>query len=206
MKYVGVNHWNYKGYPRIVRGGIDYNTGKTRWRLCFGKNNAISSVNLNKLIELKDSGEYLNYERVAKYDFDLMKIYDLYTSGLTTSEISELLGCSRRTVDRRIRKLFTKDEINKLRVQKISKTHKNNNSLDNQIKASKLRTSTGYFRVSKIVKNNLVRYQYTYKVNNKRKTLKSPSIKDLEKRVRNNNLPWVVVDIDKARNTLKESN
>lgn len=58
---------------------------------------------------------------------------------------------------------------------------------------SQLKNTTGFYRVSKCKRNSYKRgfvWKYAYYENNKRKFLSSPSIKELEKKVKEKGLKW----------------
>lgn len=66
--------------------------------------------------------------------------------------------------------------------------------------------STGFFRVYKNKVNDAkqgFRYYYSYLENNKKKGITSIDIKKLEKKVKDKNLPWYIVDEEKANKILK---
>lgn len=63
---------------------------------------------------------------------------------------------------------------------------------------SKKQNKTGFFRVTR--QDN--RWKYRYHINNKRKCLSSTSLKTLEKRVRENNLKWQIVNKEKAKQSI----
>lgn len=70
-------------------------------------------------------------------------------------------------------------------------------------KISKSKNTTGYYRVHR--DNVAGIYIYTVTKNKKVKSLSSVNIRELYFKVINENLPWKILDVSKARNTLKES-
>lgn len=71
----------------------------------------------------------------------------------------------------------------------------NKYSLDEKIRISKRRNTTGYFRVSKVKDKSCKQgfiYKYTYSdENNKKKKISSTKIEDLKKKVELQGLPWI---------------
>ena len=74
---------------------------------------------------------------------------------------------------------------------------------------SKVRNITGFYRVSKQKDNTYKqgfkwRYQYQYK--SIKKSITSIDLKKLEKKVKAQNLPWKIIDDEKAQKSLEENN
>lgn len=70
------------------------------------------------------------------------------------------------------------------------------------------KNSTGFYRVSKTKDNHCKQgflWQYTYPNNGKRTKIRSVSLEKLEKRVKEKNLLWKIVNLDNALKSLKES-
>lgn len=90
-----------------------------------------------------------------------------------------------------------------------NETFKNNERLCNEMEYNK--DSTGFYRVSKInssttkANNKGHYYKYKYKENNQYKSLVSKNIRKLKENVLKRNLPWKMINKDKANNTLIES-
>lgn len=82
-------------------------------------------------------------------------------------------------------------------------------SEEDKHKISEANNSTGYYRVSKQIKkackNGFTwRYQY-YDENGKHKSIYSVNLSKLMLKVISKGLPWEILDIDKARNSIKEN-
>ena len=80
-------------------------------------------------------------------------------------------------------------------------------SLEENNKMGEAKNTTGFYRVSKQKDNNckqgfMWRYQYPYK--STRKSIYSTNLKKLEKKVKAQNLPWQIVNENKARQSLKK--
>ena len=99
--------------------------------------------------------------------------------------------------------------------KKMSKSKKGENhpmygkthSEETRKKISESRNTTGFYRVTKQKDNNckkgfMWRYLYPYK--STRKSIYSTNLKKLEKKVKAQNLPWQIVNENKARQSLKK--
>lgn len=79
-------------------------------------------------------------------------------------------------------------------------------NMENMMKIQQDNDSTGFYRVSK---NNSKKYnalyKYYYKENDQSKALQSINIRVLEENVKKEGLPWKVINVEKAEQTLKES-
>ena len=81
-------------------------------------------------------------------------------------------------------------------------------SQQTKYKISKANNTTGFYRVRKIINSRYKKGFYWdyrfYNNNNKRYKLSSVSLSQLEKKVKAQNLPWQIVDENKARQSLKK--
>lgn len=92
-----------------------------------------------------------------------------------------------------------KEVSKKMKGRKFSKEHKNKISKANTgIKSSRIRNTSGYYRVTKHKdrksKRGFVWKYRWYDENRKRKSFASSDIKKLEKRVKENGLPWFKIE------------
>lgn len=74
-------------------------------------------------------------------------------------------------------------------------------------KISKKLNTTGFYRVTKHNDSSTVQsflWSYQYYIDGKQKHINRVCLNDLEKVVRNKNLPWFIVDEEKAQKSLKE--
>ena len=74
-------------------------------------------------------------------------------------------------------------------------------------KISRTMNTTGFYRVTKYNESHTTQgflWSYKYYIDGKRKVISRVCLSDLEKAVRDKNLPWFIVDEKKAQKSLKE--
>ena len=69
----------------------------------------------------------LMYYSKQKYNIDMDKLKEEYDSGKTMQELAEIFGCSRKTISRRLHKIYSNDEIDKRKCNNISNGLMNKN-------------------------------------------------------------------------------
>lgn len=93
--------------------------------------------------------------------------------------------------------------------KKASISHKNKKlSLETKQKVSEFNNSTGFFRVYKDKQDDTRQgflWGYSYYKNNKRKKILRKDLFELKKEVEKRNLTWMVLDKDKANQSIKEN-
>jgi len=114
--------------PHIRLGGKTANN-ETRYRLVIEGKEVISSINKEKLISIMEEGTYTNYVRPHKYDLNLDMLKKEYGDGKTMQELANLFGCSRKTISRRLHKIYSDDEIKERMCNNISKKLMNDGKL-----------------------------------------------------------------------------
>jgi hypothetical protein len=111
-----------------------------------------------------------------------------------------------------IENLVLMDKIEHLRLHKkgnnygrVGENHpfyNKHHSDEDMERMSKMKSNTGYFRVSKNKKHDVNQgfvWKYQYYVDGKRKSIVSVNLKDLRDKVVSKGLDWIVLDEDKAR-------
>jgi len=76
-----------------------------------------------------EEGTYTNYVRPHKYDLNLDMLKKEYGDGKTMQELANLFGCSRKTISRRLHKIYSDDEIKERMCNNISKKLMNDGKL-----------------------------------------------------------------------------
>lgn len=132
-----------------------------------------------------------NSKRKTLSSYDLNKLKDMV----------EKRGFLWKIVD--IEKAMKSDELNK----RCLELHCNDE--DKLINKSKSINTTGYFRVSKLNRNNVKQgyiWAYTYTDNYKVKSISSVNLIKLKEKVMSRNLLWSIIDKDNAIKTCDEHN
>ena len=138
----------------------------------------------------------------------LDEICEKYESGKPLSHLAKEYNTNRKIIREKLRMKYSKEEmaiINKknqkspdiIRKGPLGKKF----SLSQDIKLSKLKTTSGYFRVSK--DGDYWIYKW-YDENNKRRKLSSGNIPTLKRKVISKGLDWVVIDEELAKHSLNK--
>ena len=106
-------------------------------------------------------------------------------------------------------KTFSEEIRKKMSESKKGKKHSEETKKKISESTSKVQNTTGFYRVTKQKNNNYKQgftwcYQYPYK--STRKTMKSVNLLTLKKKVDGQNLPWKIIDEEKAQKSLEENN
>lgn len=93
--------------------------------------------------------------------------------------------------------------------KKISESQKGKtHSLETRKRISESQNTAGFYRVSKKKDNNCKQgfvWLYKYFDNNKRKAISSTDLKRLKEKVETQDLPWEIIDEEKAKKSLREN-
>ena len=108
-----------KPEPHIVLGGVT-SKGKPRYRLVVNSEVVASSIDKNKLLKMIEEKSYESYNRKYNYTIDLNTIKKEYENGKTMEELGKIYGCSRKTISRRLHKIYSDEEIHKKMCKNIS--------------------------------------------------------------------------------------
>lgn len=117
-----------KREPHIVLGGFT-SKGNRIYRLVVNSEEVAFSIDKNKLQQMIDDGSYKTYQKRKKYDLDMDKLKKEYDDGKTMQELANLFGCSRKTISRRLHKIYSDDEIKERMCNNISKKLMNDGKL-----------------------------------------------------------------------------
>ncbi len=101
---------NLKPEPHIVKGGFT-SAGNRMYRLVVNSKVVMYSNDKHKLEQMIEDGSYRNYKKINKYDIDMDLLKKEYDSGKTMKELGKMFGCSRKTISRRLSKIYTEDEM-----------------------------------------------------------------------------------------------
>lgn len=99
-----------KPEPHIVKGGFT-TAGNRIYRLLVNSKEVAFSTDKDKLERMIADKSYENYEKRTKYDIDMDELQKEYDNGKTMSELAEMFGCSRKTISRRLHKIYSDDII-----------------------------------------------------------------------------------------------
>ena len=108
-----------KPEPHISKGGFT-SAGNRMYRLVVDSKEVAYSTDKHKLEQMIEEGTYRTYKKRKKYDIDMDLLKNEYDSGKTTTELGEMFGCSRRTISRRLAKIYTEEELMEHRSKAIS--------------------------------------------------------------------------------------
>lgn len=89
----------------------------------------IDMFNLKKYgFNIRDGG--VNAPPTEKLNLDMEKIKKLYLSDYSSYDIAKIFNCSRRTINRRLNEIFSKEELNLLKNKKIYDKNPNRLTFD----------------------------------------------------------------------------
>lgn len=112
-----------KPEPHIALGGFT-SAGNRIYRLLVNSKEVAFSVDKHKLQQMIDDGSYSTYQKRKKYDLDIEALKKEFEAGKTMSELGEIFGCNRRTISRRLAKIYSKEELEQHKGKSISSSLK----------------------------------------------------------------------------------
>jgi DNA-binding CsgD family transcriptional regulator len=99
-----------KPEPHILAAGFT-SAGNRQYRLIVDSKPVAFSVNKHKLEQMIKDGSYKTYEKKKKHEIDMDLLQTEFESGKTMEELGKQFGCSRRTISRRLSKIYSKEEL-----------------------------------------------------------------------------------------------
>lgn len=118
-----------KPHPHITEGGLSPQ-GKKRYRLMVNSKCVASSTDKQKLEHYITTNKFENISRPHNYNIDPELLIEYFESGKTMQEIADMMGCSRRTIGRRLSNIYSTSELREFKRKSISKKKTNNFRVD----------------------------------------------------------------------------
>lgn len=131
-----------------------------------------------------------------RHDIDNEKIKEMYLSDYNSEQIANFFHCSKRTINRRLKKIFGQKKYDELKRKK---------------QISNIRSITEGSGIAYVCKSKDKEYDQGYRwiyqkmINGKRYRKSSVNLRKLEKNVLNDNQEWIILDENKAIKSYEES-
>lgn len=131
-----------------------------------------------------------------RHDIDNEKIKEMYLGHYNSEQIANFFHCSKRTINRRLKKIFGQKKYNELKIKK---------------QITNVRFGTEDSGIAYICKskdkqyNQGYRWLYQRRINGGRYRKSSANLRKLEQTVLNDNQEWIILDKEKAKQSYQES-
>lgn len=204
--------------------GEQFNADSTTIRKHL-RDNSISLRDISEAKRGEKNGMYGKIPKNKRLDIDsnIEEIAKEYENGEPLTQLAKKWGVHRRTMRRKLRMIYSKEEMDKINKKNksnkiikknlsegrkgISSWNKGKNySEEKKLKYSKSKTKTGIYRVylgkKKGRKNKFIQ-RYEFKNKNEKITLSSTDLNQLEQKVKEKDYSWIILDEEKYKKSLE---
>ena len=112
-----------KPEPHIALGGFT-SAGNRIYRLYVNSKEVAYFIDKHKPQQMIEDGSYSTYQKRKKYNLDIEALKKEFEAEKTMSELGEIFGCNRRTISRRLAKIYSKEELEQHKRKSISSSLK----------------------------------------------------------------------------------